>query len=1054
MQYCYFKKSFSVIMLLAFMLVTAGYAQDTSGSSAGGNELTGIVLDNYGRALKNVSVVYKGATDTIKTDSLGAFGYSAPKAGTLVFTYPDYNIREVSVKGNAQQLKVKMYESYIKTPEMVDMLYRTIDRKSVLGSVATVYTSQLTTTPASLYTYALPGQLAGLYTQQTSGFALPQTVAASSSGLFGSTPSAASRTFAPVDNTEFALASRGQSPITVIDGVQREIASIDPESIESVSILKDALSVMGLGINSSRGVLLITTKKPTGGDPRITFTALSGIQKSLGLPDDQLSSEQYAYLYNEALTNSGLSPLYTSTDFAAYRDNTNQYSHPDVDWFSTLLRKSSPMQAYRLNVGGGTGFAKYTVSANYYQQDGMFKESSTEPYSTNAQTKRYIVNSNISVKVTKNLYVDLQLFGRIQQGRTPGSEFNGLIGAIYSTPSNAYPIFQENGSLGGSNAQSATGPFSNNLLSRAQRSGYTQTNMQDVLANLDLNYNLNDFVQGLTIKGKGNVSFQSASALFRTKQNSSFFLRPDGTLQTVGVTTPQSNVFSQVATARYTFGQVALNYDRQFGKHNISSSLFTDFRQVTISYALSSTTTNRALRVAYNYDGKYYAEGFVNNSGYNRYAPGSQNGWFYAGGLGWQMGEESFIKDNIDWISSWKWRATYGRTGNRNVDEVGYYIFRQTYSTNAGGWASTVGYYVGDGRSYTQGYNSDPLANPYITWEKADKIDVGVDIGLFKDKLMITADYYNNRYFDLVGVRGRSTAVLGIPYTSENVGINRFYGGELTLTYKGNINNFNYFISANGNLQQSKVVYMDEISTDNPYNMRTGKPVGTQFGYEWTGFYRDADDVANSAHIAGIATPQPGDLKYKDQNNDGVVNQYDQVPISSTKPMVFYGSSLGFNYKGISFSMILQGVQNRMVQLYNSYTRPFLGVNAAFGTPSAPYGQAYQNAFGRWTPETAETATLPRLTLENNPNNDNTLTGTNSSFYFKKANYFRLKNAEIGYELPLSFVRKIKVSGIRVFVNGENLFTATDFQYGDPEVFSTNAYPIQRVFSAGLTLKL
>lgn len=1054
MQYCYFKKSFSVIMMLTVMLVTAGYAQDTSGTPSGGNELTGIVLDNYGRPLKNVSVVYKGTTDTLKTDTLGAFGIQTPKAGTLVFTYPNYNIREVKVNGTSPQLNVKMYESYIKLPDMVDVLYRTVDRKSVLGSIATVYTSQLTTTPGSLYLYALPGQLPGLYMQQTGGFALPQTVAAASSGLFGSTPSAASRNFAPVDNTEFALVSRGQTPITVIDGVQREIASIDPESIESVSILKDALSVMGLGINSSKGVLLITTKKPTAGDPRITFTALSGIQRPLGLPDDALTSEQYAYLYNEALTNSGLSPLYTSVDFAAYRNKTDPYGHPDVDWFSTVLRKSSPMQAYRLNVGGGTDFAKYTISANYYQQDGMFQESSSEPYATNAQTKRYIVNSNISVKVTKNLFVDLQLFGRIQQGRTPGSEFNSLIGAIYSTPSNAYPVFQQNGSLGGSTAQSSTGPFSNNLLSRVERSGYTQTNTQDVLANLDLNYNLNNFVQGLTVKGKGNISFQSASALIRTKQNSSFFLRPDGSLQSIGTSSPQSNIFNQVATARYAFGQVSLNYDRQFGKHNISSSLFTDFRQVTLSYSLSATTTNRALRVAYNYDGKYYAEGFVNNSGYNRYAPGNQFGWFYAGGLGWQMGEESFIKDNIDWISSWKWRGTYGRTGNRNVDDVGYYVFRQTYSTNGGGWASNVGYPIGDGRSYTFGYDADPLANPFITWEKADKIDVGVDIGLFKDKLMITADYYNNKYFDVVGIRGRSTALLGIPYTLENVGVNRFYGGELSLTYKGNINNFNYFVSANGTIQKSKVVFMDEISTDNPYNMRTGKPVGTQFGYEWIGFFKDANDVANSAHVTGLSTPQPGDLKYKDQNSDGIINQFDQVPIAGTKPMVFYGSTLGFNYKGLSLSMIFQGVTNRMVQVYNSYSRPFLGVLSGFGTPIAPYGQAYQNAFGRWTPETAETATLPRLTLENNQNNDATLSGTNSSFYYKNANYFRLKNAEIGYELPLSFVRKVKVSGIRVFVNGENLFTATDFQYGDPEVFSTSAYPIQRVISAGLTLKL
>jgi hypothetical protein len=238
-----------------------------------------------------------------------------------------------------------------------------------IGAISTIYTNQLTTTPATLYTYALPGQLPGLYTQQISGFAAPQTTGQTTPGFIGNVVN--HNNYSANDNTEFFLSLRGQAPITVIDGVQREISSLDPESIESISVLKDGLSNILLGINSSRGVLLVTTKRAQAGPPRISFTAQSGIQQSLGLPTP-LPAYQYAYLYNEALQNDGKPPIYSAADFNAYRNHTDPNGHPDVNWFKTILRDNSPMTSYKLNVNGGSDIARYSVSLNYLNQAGMF----------------------------------------------------------------------------------------------------------------------------------------------------------------------------------------------------------------------------------------------------------------------------------------------------------------------------------------------------------------------------------------------------------------------------------------------------------------------------------------------------------------------------------------------------------------------------------------------------------------------------------------------------------------------------------------------------------
>ncbi|MEO6497936.1 MAG: carboxypeptidase-like regulatory domain-containing protein, partial [Mucilaginibacter sp.] len=566
--------------------------------------VAGNVIDQDAHPLKGVEVTVKGSAVTVKTGEAGSFEVKAATGDIIVFSYPNFNTSEVTVKQD-NRLTVKLLETYLNAPDTINILYGKAKRSNILGSIASVYTNQLTTTPTSLYTYALTGQLAGLFTLQTSGFTTPLTSALANE--FGDV-NASSHNLIATDNSELLLLLRGQRPVSVVNGVQREISSLDPESIESVSVLKDALSSILLGTNSSRGILLVNTRQAEIGKPRISFTAQTGIQQSLGVAGNVLPSYQWAYLYNEALLNDGRAPVFKKEDIAAYRDQTNPVGRPDVNWFKTILNDQSAIRNYKLNISGGTQVTRYQLSLSYLNQGGIFKTASDVPYDSNNNLSRYLLNTNVSVNVTKNLSVDLQMFGRIQESLQPGGGINAILKAMYTTPSNAYPILNPNGSYGGSNAGGTTGPFVNNLLALTQKSGYLKNTSKDVLVNLDLNYDLNSVLKGLTAVARGNISIQSINLLDRSLINTSYLYNAaNNTYSTANAPRPQSNGFLNTFTSRYVFAQGALNYNRQFGKHNVGGMLMADMRNTTLNYDLSAQTTNKAFKGSYNYDEKYFA---------------------------------------------------------------------------------------------------------------------------------------------------------------------------------------------------------------------------------------------------------------------------------------------------------------------------------------------------------------------------------------------------------------------------------------------------------------
>lgn len=1022
MAHSYMKRYTSFLTFLALFACAGVQGQQ--------RRVSGRLIDAYGQPLPKAAVFIKGTTDSTTTDASGSFSLVATGNPTLVVKNPGYRSIERKVKDTI--LVLRMEEGFIPFPTHIPVLYGEASRNSIVGSVATVYTGQLSATPATLYAHALPGRLPGLYTVQNSGFRKPGTENNFDVDIFvGNIPRPGA--MEPNDNTEIGLWLRGQVPVTIVDGVQRDVFSIDPENIESISVLKDGLSTILLGQRSSRGILLVTTKRARAGKPRVSFTAQTGIQQSLNLPKP-LPAWQYAYLLNEALQNDGKAPLYKEADIRAFRDQSSPYTHPDVNWYDVILRDNTPLSRYNLNVNGGGDVARYSVSLNYTGQQGIFKTSPDNSYNTNAGLKRYLINTDVNIDVSQHLNVGMQLFGRLQEGNQPGVGMGKVLNDLLLTPNVAYPVHNPNGTWGG------TGNLTTNLLSSTINSGYIQDNSKDVMANVDLRYDLGDWLPGLSLKGKGNLSIQSANAINRSKQELVYRMtitQGDTAYARYGQSVAQRNDFISVFNAQYFFGQVSLNYDRQYGAHGINAMLLADRRQTIYNYDLPGKATNLSGKIAYNYANRYFVEGAVNRSGFNRYQPGKQFGTFFAGGIGWDIAQENFLRET-SWFNQLKLRATYAHTGN-GIDNSGYYIWRQDFSENNGIGGGI--YDQGTARSPASGFQENGLANVNISWETARKIDIGMDVSLLNNKLQLTADYYYDRYADLLQIRGKSIQLSGASYPPENIGINRYTGGELTLTYQGQVNNFSYFITANGNIEQSKVLFMDEQRRDYDWNKRTGRPVGMPFGYIADGFLRNEEEAAGSATITGY-NPKPGDIKYRDMNNDGVINQFDEAPIGTFKPRIYYGLSMGFSWKGLEMSALLQGVGNRTTYVANYATE------AGFQFMNFTYGQAYEQITGRWTPETATTATYPRLTADANYGYNKAI----SSFWVHNGNYFRLKNVSIAYNLPYPWVQRAKLGGVKIVANALNLFTHAAYDFVDPEV-GVGAYPIQRVLNTGINIK-
>ncbi|RKD12781.1 hypothetical protein BCY91_11050 [Pelobium manganitolerans] len=941
--------------------------------------------------------IYANGKLASSTDRAGNFTLSLAKGQQLKVIAQGYLAFAKTIE-RADSLIVYLKDNPLGADTTYQTLYTgALKRKLSTAAISEIYTSQLELTNSRSTGGLLVGRMPGLFTNQSSGEPGADAV---------------------------SLSLRGATPLIMVDGTPQSFGAINPEQIESITLLKDAVSTAMLGMRASNGILYITTRRGREEAQKISFKVQSGIQTPLVLPKS-LNAFSYATLYNEALANDNKSPLYSLEALAAYRDGSDPFTYPDVNWYDQVLKNNAAFSRFDLAVSGGAKTSNYFVNLDYLDQGGLFRTDPKNSYNTNADFKRYSFRSNASIDLSKMFTSSVRLGAQIQNGNEPGATVPTIFSNLLSTPANAIPVFNPNGSLAG------TDNYLSNIYGQTFRSGYRLYNQVEFKVDVDLKAKLDVLTKGLYAKALVAYNSYLFENINRAKREEVFEMQVNAAGDTTytrrgAVGVPMSNIGTVTGRNSSLYGEFALGYQRRIGVHGFDAYLQASNDKMSYSSLLPENYRGIAAKASYNYKEKYLLDVAFGYNGVERFAEGRRYGFFPAIGLGWNITEERFMQF-VPFIDYLKLRGSYGLTGNVSA---GRFTYLQNYARGAG-------YNVGTTPTGANGIIQASLANPNITWEKAKKLNLGVDARFFNNKLGTTVEYFVNHFYDLLQRPNTGSAILGAAYPLVNIGKLERNGMEFQLTYQDHIGKFNYFIQPNISYFRSINTFIDEAPREYPWQVRTGLPGGQPFGYIAEGLFQTNAEAASSPVIAGY-TARAGDIKYRDLNKDGTIDSRDVAPIGHRRPLTFYGINLGFDIKGFDFSALIQGVENR--QFF------FTGANV-FEFTNNGKGQAFEHHLGRWTPENATTASYPRLSVGANPNNE-----VNSSYWLKSGDYMRLRNLEVGYTLPAKVTRKAGIATARIFFNGANLLTWSEFKEVDPES-NSGGYPIPRTLSGGINIK-
>jgi TonB-linked SusC/RagA family outer membrane protein len=900
-------------------------------------------------------------------------------------------------------LSLTVNGQYLKKIDSISKIFPLLqgDRLSehTTGSVNLLKGSELTTTPTAFYKNALTGRLAGLNIVNDSG--------------------------QPGEDNP-SLSFRGRTPLILIDGIPRTLEGIDPSEIASVTLLKDAVSTALLGNRGASGALLITTK--TGKNINgynFNIKTQTGVTSNLK-QRKILSSGDYATLFNEALVNDGRAPIFTDAQIQAYKSGSDPYSYPNINWQNEIFNNNGSFSRVNLNSSGGDDKTTYFLSLDYLDQQGGLVTTSDNNADTQPNYNRFVFKTNLDVALTQSLQGTINLYASNSIQNQPGSGVTSIYNAILNTPSLAYPIFNPD------SARTLAGnqTFSNNIYGQAVRSGYSLNKNNDGFADFTLKQSLDKLTKGLWLKTRGSFYYNTVQVLDRNKsfQRRQLIINPstqDTTYKSYGNDSQQSNSNSVSRRVQDFYFEGSAGYSHLSANNSkLDLMLLYSFQNFRNGGQLPQKYNTAGFDVTYAINGKYVIEGVLSYSGNSWFKPGKQYDLYPAGGLAWNMDQEDFFNKN-GFINKLKLKASYGKTGNASASYFGY---QDTYHQNS------VGYYYGTGPTLTGGIEEDGL--PVATRaSSAYKLDAGLEIEFAKSKGSFLLDYYRNDLKGLLQVRGNNTSLIGINYPSENIRDISYSGVELTTGWADRIGDLGYAIGGVISLMKSENLNIDEPNMPFPWMQKTGQRVDQIYGYVADGYVQ----TAGQGPVVEGYTSVPGDIKYKDLNNDGVINQYDVKGLRNDNPFITYGVNFSLNYKNFDISALFQGVGNR--------SQLVTGELGEWAFRNDGKGNAFEQQLNRWTPSTASTAIYPRLSIGANINNN-----VNSSYWIQKLDYLRLKNVEVGYSFNGQFLNKIKVSSIRVFINGYNLVTFSDVTRFDPESLSL-AYPLQRVINGGLTVK-
>ena len=1014
------------IILFLLLLVAAPYL-----ATAQQKNISGTVKDMNG-VLPGASISEKGMpTNGVIADANGRFKLTLKgRSNTLIVKLIGFSTQEIDMT-DRDAIDVVLQSSTQGIDEVVVVGFNTAKRITTTGAVSAITGSEIRNVPTANVQNALMGKLPGFVSQQRSG-----QPGKDASDFFIRGVS--------------SLNTDGNKPLIIVDDIEYsydQLQQINVNEIESISILKDASTTAIYGIKGANGVLVVATRRGKMGLPQVNLRVESGQQAPVKTPKF-LNAYDAATLVNEAYKNDGLSPKFTTQDLELFRNNNDPYGHPDINWYDAVFKKYAYQANTNVDISGGTEAVKYFISGGFLTQNGLVKDFSDprNEVNTNYFFRRYNFRSNLDMRVTKTLTMRLNLttrFGDINQPRSAN-----VVSEVYNFekihPYSA-PLMNPNGTYAYAADTKDALPTLN---ARLANGGYSRTKRTDFDVLYDVTQQLDFLTQGLSLTGRvayGGIE-QYARNLFREADPPSFYynaadqsytLDPRGNyrLQKYRVT-GNTDIYSRNVNT-----QAFLSYNRIFGDHAFNALALYNKQSYTSKADIPANFRGFSFKVGYNYKQKYLLDFNGAYNGSDRFQAKKRNGFFPAVGVGWSISEEPFFKDNNSFVSLLKIRASYGIVGS-DVTSGNRYLYRQEY-VNGGGYSF--------GESDTQNgsiYEGD-LGNMDVSWEKAKKADVGVDVNLFKDKLSFTVDYFHDIRFDQLVRKGSVPNMIGIGFSPTNVARTSNQGFDGQINYRGSIRAVNFNTSLVFQYFKNKVLFKDEAQPAYPWLRQTGLPIDQPFGYTFIGYYTPEDVQKIQANTKDKpATPlseypiQAGDLKYRDVNGDGVIDNNDQGPIG--KPNLantVLGLTLGANYKGFSVNVLFQG----------SFGYSFSVVGTGIETFQSQFQPIHQQ---RWTPENAANAQFPRLT--SNPTTVNSARTYMSDFWLIDARYIRLKTVDLGYQLPSRWLPG-RLNNARVYMSAYNLLTWTNYDkyQQDPEVASNSAgdaYINQRVVNLGIQI--
>lgn len=1031
--------------------------------------IKGKVVDEKGLTLPGVTIKVKGSQLGTTTNGDGMFSLTVPEGATLVVSYVGFTTLEVVA---TPTMTIKLLDTASNLSEVVVLGFGSTQKRSEqTAAYSTIAGKEIVKTPVPDITNALTGRVLGVVTRQGSG--VPGENAA--------------------DIFIRGRSSGNSAALIIVDGVERtSFGNIDPNEVESISVLKDASATALYGIKAGNGVIVVTTKVGKEGAFRISYSGGTGSVSLTGLPETVNAFDAASY-QTEGENNLIAAGLYTpaqrtfqDADLIKFQDHSDPLRFPDVNWYKAVTKNSWMRTQHNLNFSGGSKFAKFFISLGYLFEDGMFKNfQPINGYRTSNSFTRYNFRSNLDFNLSKSTVFSIKFGGRVEdtfgiRGGTAGTgDVNGttaIISRLLAIPAFGLPFFPEYTSRATPEFAALDDLYNNienprigvntfNPYSQLTRNGYFNRINNTIESVFVLNQKLDVITKGLNFKGTLGLDAFIIGVRAQSGSYAKYQVDPEN-----GNLIPFPGVFNDnlggVNTSRDGYNksniQLGFDYDRSFNQHRVSVLALAqrEVRGVQRNVA-NAPFANQGLVLStkYNFNSKYFVEFNGAYNGSENFAAGKRYGFFPSVSGAYNISEESFMKD-IKWLSFLKIRGSWGKTGYSNPAATGEtrFLYNSNF-TNGGGGVNASGGVSGANNTVYFGNGTSPTANgvvfqsqfgnPDITWENSVKRDIGLEASIFKNRLKLTGDIYDEDR-TLIALRRSNSAPLiyGATLPIVNYGANYNKGYELELSYNTLNTDFNYGIQIQYSHYQNKIVVADQAVNLPGYQSLLGSRLGQFYGYQVTGFYQDAADIAASPvnNATGVKVI-PGDLKYQDTNGDGAVDSQDRVAIGATDiPQGILGVEPTVSYKGFYVSALFQGA---------------FEVNSAVLPYDPGRFQVYTPMLTRWkTPADNETAGWPVAKPTGYPNNPSYVL---NSFLLQQSSYVKLRNVEVAYQLPATFSKKLGVQSARVSLTGQNLLTWTKFKGGlDPEIANgstagglsnSNIYPLSKVYNLSVNVQ-